>query len=237
MLGKWPNKDVPKGWSLKTPGSMKLQAGLDPQHLIKVETPFQQISDIIETVQHNTVDNSNGEILSNALIKLSSGHKDIEFPGMASHMPALRDYFGEIMQPIALMGKVIGGQAEDARLLLADGVEWDQCSVHWPMSANAALCDSYIRAPNGQSIGISSKGGAGANASAKNLYDAYLTAKKAGKTDLIDSAKYTIGVVSTINSYSAQKGPVMLGRKFKLPGITALCNSSYHRLTLFYLGS
>jgi len=220
MLGKWPNKGVPSGWSLATKSSRKLQAGYDPQNLIKVETVFKRIPDVIKTVQHNAPDEVS-DVLTTALSNLYGGNSTVEFPGMWDQQEALRDYFGEIMQPIALMGKVIGGQAEDARKLLADGVEWDQCSVHWPMSANAALCDSYVHAPNGQEIGISSKGGSGANASAKNLYDAYENARKTGNQELIDSAKYTIDVVKIINNYSAKDGPIMLGRKFKLPGFSA----------------
>jgi hypothetical protein len=127
-------------------------------------------------------------------------------------MEAIRDYFGEIMQPLALAGGVIKGQAEDARKLLADGANWKNCKMMWPMSMNAALCDSFLIAPNGQEIGISSKGGAGAKASAKNLHDAYLKAKEEGNEDLIESSQYTINIVRMIAENTAFVGPFEIGK-------------------------
>ncbi len=84
---------------------------------------------------------------------------------------------------------------------------------------NAALCDSFLIAPNGQEIGISSKGGAGAKASAKNLHDAYLKAEKDGNTELIETAKYCITVVKVIAEQTAKAGPITLGKMLQIPGV------------------
>jgi hypothetical protein len=211
MLGTWENKAVPPGWSLATKGAVKLQAGYDPQNLIKTENQFMSTDQVIQTVTQNSPERVK-ETFKQNLQKLAQGRADIVFPGMAEQMEAVRDYFGEIMQPLALAGGVILGQAEQARQVLADGANWKNCKMMWPMSMNAALCDSFLIAPNGQEIGISSKGGAGAKASAKNLHDAYLKAKEEGNEDLIESSQYTINIVRMIAENTAFVGPFEIGK-------------------------
>ena len=218
MLGTWSNKEVPAGWDLATKGAKKLQAGYDPQNLIKTENVFMTTAQVIDTVGKNAPTEV-ASIFTDVLYGLATGQPRTKFPGMADQMEALRDYFGEIMQPLALEGGVIKGQAEDARRILADGADWSSCKMMWPMSMNAALCDSFLIAPNGQEIGISSKGGSGAKASAKNLHDAYLKAEKEGNTELIESAKYAITVVKVIAENSAKDGPIELGKLLKIPGV------------------
>jgi hypothetical protein len=191
MLGVWSNKDIPAGWKLATKGAQKLQAGFDPQNLIKTEQVFTSVNQLIQTVSANSPEPVK-QVFTENLQNLASGQGAVVFPGMAPQMEAIRDYFGEIMQPVALMGGVIGGQAEDARQVLAGGAPWNRCRVQFPMAMNAALCDSFLIAPNGQEIGISSKGGSGAKASAKNLYDAYKKAQADGNTELIQTAKFAI---------------------------------------------
>ena len=218
MLGAWSNKDVPAGWKLQTAGAKKLDVGYDPQHLIGSEKVFSSVNDIIQTVESNSPSEVK-EVFNQALVSLSQGNAQVSFPGLYSNMQAIRDYFGEIMQPVALMGNVIGGQAEDARQVLADGARWDQCRVMWPMAMNAALCDSFMIAPNGVQIGISTKGGAGAKASIKNLSDALDKAKKDNNQEILRSAEYAANVVDIIAKYSAKQGPIELGKMLGISGV------------------
>lgn len=218
MLGSWSNTDVPTGWKLATKGAKKMQAGYDPQNLIKTEQSFTSTAQVIDLVGKNAPKEV-APIFTDVLYGLATGQPRTTFPGMADQMEAIRDYFGEIMQPIALEGGLIKGQAEEARRILAGGADWSKCKMMWPMSMNAALCDSFMIAPNGQEIGISSKGGAGAKASAKNLYDAYKKAEQEGNTELIESAKYAITIVKVIAENSAKDGPIELGKLLKIPGV------------------
>ena len=218
MMTIWSNKHIPAGWSLATKGAKKLQVGYDPQNLIKTANVFMTTAQVIATVGRNAPPEV-APALTDILYGLATGQPRTVFKGMADQMEALRDYFGEIMQPLALEGGIILGQAEDARKLLADGASWNNCKMMWPMSMNAALCDSFLIAPNGQEIGISSKGGKGAKASAKNLHDAYLKAEKEGNTDLIETAKYCITIIKVIAENSAKEGPVVLGKMLGIPGV------------------
>ena len=218
LMGAWQNKQTPPGWALQTKGAQKFAAGYDPQALIRTENEFSGFDSIINTVVKNA-DDQVKDVFKEALQNLAQGSGDIVFPQMYNQQAAIRDYFGEIMQPVGLMGGVIKGQAEEARQILADGAEWRDCKVMWPMSMNAALCDSFMIAPNGQHIGISTKGGQGAAASAKNLYDAIEKAQKDGSTDLLETAQYTIDIVSAIANNNQYYGPIAVGKLVGAEGV------------------
>jgi hypothetical protein len=220
MMGAWANKQTPPGWALQTKGAKKNAAGYDPQHLIKTENRFQGVDAIINTVVQNA-DDQVKEVFKEALQNLAQGRSDVRFPEMYDQQAAIRDYFGEIMQPVALMGGVIKGQAEDARQELADGAEWRDCEVMWPMSMNAALCDSFMIAPNGAQIGISSKGGQGAAASSKNLHDAVLKARKNGNEIVEEGgvADFAAKLVTIIAENDQYRGPIEVGKFLGIDGI------------------
>ena len=219
LMGSWANKQTPPGWALQTKGAQKNAAGYDPQHLIRTENEFQGTDSIINTVVQNA-DDQVKEVFKEALSNLAQGRGgDVRFPQMYDQQAAIRDYFGEIMQPVAMMGGVIGGQAEAAREVLAEGARWSDCKVYWPMAMNAALCDSFLIAPNGQEIGISSKGGSGAKASAKNLYDAAQKAEKEGNTELLEQHAYAVDIVTRFHELSAKEGPCSVGEYLNIPGI------------------
>jgi hypothetical protein len=220
MMGAWANKQTPPGWALQTKGAQKNAAGYDPQHLIRTENRFQGVDSIINTVVQNA-DDQVKEVFKEALQNLAQGRNEVVFPEMYEQQAAIRDYFGEVMQPVALMGGVIKGQAEDARKELADGAEWRDCEVMWPMSMNAALCDSFMIAPNGAQIGISSKGGQGAAASSKNLHDAVLKARKNGNEiveegGVSDFAAKLVTIIAENNQY---EGPIAVGKFLEIDGI------------------
>jgi len=220
LMGSWANKQTPPGWALQTKGAQKNAAGYDPQHLIRTENEFSGTDNIINTV-FNNADDQVKEVFKEALQNLAQGRGDVVFPEMYEQQAAIRDYFGEIMQPVALMGGVIRGQAEDARQQLADGAEWRDCRVMWPMSMNAALCDSFMIAPNGAQIGISSKGGQGAAASSKNLHDAVLKARKNGNEIVEEGgvAEFAAKLVTIIAENNQYQGPIEVGKMLGIDGI------------------
>lgn len=226
LMGSWQNKQTPPGWALQTKGAQKFAAGFDPQALIRTEQEFIGVDSIINTVVSNA-DDQVKEVFKTALQNLSQGNPSVTFEGMYEQQAAIRDYFGEIMQPVALMGGVIKGQAEDARQILADGAEWRDCRVMWPQSMNAALCDSFMIAPNGAQIGISSKGGQGAAASAKNLNDAVNKARKNGN-EIVEPggvAEYAANIVAIIAEQTQYNGPIEVGKYLKVPNIDDTLNA------------
>jgi hypothetical protein len=220
LMGAWANKQTPPGWALQTKGAQKFASGYDPQNLIKTENRFKGADSIINTVTQNS-DDQVKDVFKEALQNLAQGRGNVVFPEMYEQQAAVRDYFGEIMQPVALMGGVIGGQAEDARQELADGAEWRDCEVMWPMSMNAALCDSFMIAPNGAQIGISSKGGQGAAASSKNLHDAVKKAQKNGN-EIVEPggvAEFAAKLVTAIAENDQYYGPIAVGKLLGVKGV------------------
>ena len=211
MMGKWGNSQVPQGWKLQTAGAMKLDIGIDPQHLIKTDDPFNGVLDVIQAVKTNSADNELSETLVNALETIHTQEHPV-FPGQISNLPALRDYFGEIMGPVALMSDMVGGQAEDARRDLLRGIPWSNCTIFWPMAMNAPLVDSYFTAPDGTRVGISSKGGKGAKASVKNIQDAIEKASPELKAQF----PTTVNVINIVQSNSAKDGPFRLAELYKI---------------------
>ena len=210
MMGKWSNGQVPLGWKLQTAGAMKLDIGIDPQHLIKTDDEFNGVINVIQAVKKNSAGNDLSETLVNALETIHTQEHPV-FPGQIKNLPALRDYFGEIMGPVALMSEMVGGQADDAKNDLLKGQPWASCSIFWPMAMNAPLVDSYFTAPDGTRVGISSKGGYGAKASVKNIQDAILKASEELK------AQYptTVNIINIVQSNSAKNGPFRLAELYK----------------------
>ena len=210
-MGTWSNKEIPTGWSLGTKGAQKIESGLDPQTLIKSQQKFKGPEQIIQTVRSNLA--TDGEVLTKALEDTSKGQL-AEFPGQIDKLESIRDYFGEIMGPVAMMGGLVQGDAEQARQELAGGANWKDLNIFWPMAMNYNLVDSVFLAPDGKEIGISSKGGSGAAASAKNLYDSL--EKNKGNAELMANTKYVADIVTTIATKSAKEAPFQLGERFQL---------------------
>jgi hypothetical protein len=211
MMGAWANNQVPLGWKLQKAGAQKLELGIDPQHLIKNENVFQSVDEIISAVANNSQGHSIQQELLNGLESIKNQEHPV-FEGQIQNLPALRDYFGEIMGPVALMSGMVGGQAEDARQDLMGGAEWSTYGVFWPQAMNYALVDSIFIGPDGTEVGISSKGGKGARASAKNIADAIDKAPP----ELVKAHATTVKVIKTVQESSALDGPFDLAKLFKM---------------------
>ena len=203
MMGKWSNKEVPAGWSLQTKGAKKVASGLDPQTLIGSEQKFKGPVPVIQQVAR-----SGDDVLTNALEQTAQGKLAV-FPGMADQLETIRDYFGEIMGPVAMMGGIVGGQADEAKVALAGGTDWSNMPIYWPQSKNHNLVDSVFVAPDGVEIGVSSKGGKGAAASVKNLYDS--VQKNKDNAELMRTVEYARKIVTAIAENTAMQGPFVLG--------------------------
>jgi len=215
MTGRWANTDM-LGWNLQTGAAKKMQTGLDPQSLIKTEAVFTSSQEVIDKVVANGLVDP---VMVNGLTAVATGQPlPIIFEGSYSNMAAIRDYFGEIMQPLALQSGLIGGEADGAKVLI-NNQPWSACNIKWPMDPTHNLVDSYMISPEGIEIGISSKGGAGAKASAKNLHDAIQNAVDRGDNDFLASVQYARDVVTIIAENSQYQGPLKLAMALKMINI------------------
>jgi len=209
-IGTWGNQDAPGTWSLQTKSAKKMKTGLTPQDLIATEQSFSNPAAVISWIENK---GAPAEIVD-GLNQLASGKLPV-FQGQSHNLEAIRDYLGEIMQPIALMTGMVGADADLARKEVLKK-PWKQCSVMWPQAKNTNLVDSVFSSKTGATLGISSKGASGANASSANIWTAITKAQENNRTDLLTEHAKMIEIMKIINENSAIEGPIVLGLRFNI---------------------
>ena len=192
----------------------KIQAGLTPQDLLTKRDNLTS-QDIISQLEENPKlgpDNS----LTVLAKRIAAGEKfPLAFPipeGIS--FTAFRDYFCEILQPIALQtGQYTGNAGEAAEIFL--GGSFSDTLISFDAAKNAGLSDSILTNNEGKYIKVSTKGGKGAQASAKNLIDAVneLNGTPAGR-DLLKKYSESIELMKDIQSQGQVKAPLYLGVKY-----------------------
>lgn len=127
---------------------------------------------------------------------------------------AFRDYFCEILQPMALVKGTYTGNAGEAAEIFMDGT-FDNCVINFDDSKNAGLSDSILVNPDGKEVKVSSKGGKGATASVSNLVDSIedLQSTPNGRKLL---KKYTnvVDLLRDIKVAGMRGAPLLLGVKY-----------------------
>lgn len=165
-----PNKFVINNetWQFASKAAKKEQSGLSPLDLL-TDRDLQTIPSIM-----NQLAKSMGT--SNPLYavahKVAIGEPlplTFDAPEGIS-FAAFRDYFCEILQPIALQKGQFNGNAMEAADRFLDG-SFEDTKITFGATKTGGLTDSVITSASGKTLLISSKGGKGAEASAKNLYD------------------------------------------------------------------
>jgi len=210
LLGSWANKEVPAEgprWALKTKTAQKARSGLTPQDLIKTDKEsFDTVPGIVDRIAPNLPDP-----IREGVGMVASGKLPAVFVGQKENMEAIRDHLGEIIQPIGLMSGVIKGDAEKAAQQVL-GAPYSKCKVVWPQSKNTGLIDSYFIGPSGKTLGVSSKGDKGANASVQNIEKAIAEAPE----QLRKKHTKALGIINAISQATAKQGPAVLGLKLGL---------------------
>jgi hypothetical protein len=130
---------------------------------------------------------------------------------------AFRDYFCEILQPIALQKGLYSGNAGEAAEIFLGGDGFESTRINFDSAKNAGLSDSILDRPDGKYVKVSSKGDKGAEASAKNLINSVdeLAETDRGKK-LLNKYKDTIELVREIQTQGQSGAPLYLGVKFKI---------------------
>jgi len=199
-------------YRLATKAALKAQSGLSPQDLLT--NKVNQTSNSI--IKQLAVSLGTDHPLYNVAYKLATGAplpmtfdapKDISFSGF-------RDYFCEILQPIALQkGQYTGNAGEAADIFLDGGFKGTL--ITFDDSKNAGLSDSLMSTKDGRSIKVSSKGGRGATASTKNLIDSIdeLAQTPNGKK-LLRKHKEVVDILREVQERGQVGAPLYLGVKF-----------------------
>lgn len=130
---------------------------------------------------------------------------------------AFRDYFCEILQPIALHKGLYSGNAGEAAEIFLGGAGFASTRINFDSAKNAGLSDSILDTTDGKYVKVSSKGDKGAEASAKNLIDSVneLAETDRGKK-LLDKYKVVIEMIKEIQKQGQSNSPLYLGVKFNI---------------------
>jgi hypothetical protein len=132
---------------------------------------------------------------------------------------AFRDYFCEMLQPIALvMGKNVTGNAADAAdIFFGGGGGYADCTISFNTNTIGGLYDSLLVNPDGRQIKLSSKGKDGASASVTNLLKSVeeLADKPSGKK-LLTKHKEAVEILTTINRDGLFGAPLTLAVKYSI---------------------
>jgi hypothetical protein len=165
-----PNTFVVNGETYKYGGkaAAKAEAGLSPQDLL-VDKIDLTVADIMNQLASSLGTDSPLYELAHNIAMGYPLPMTFDAPENVS-FTAFRDYFCEILQPIALQkGQYTGNAAEAASKFL--GGSFENTLISFDDSKTAGLSDSVMSTADGRSVLVSTKGGKGATASAKNLVD------------------------------------------------------------------
>lgn len=190
----------------------KAQAGLSPQDLLTDKIDL-TANDILKQLAQNLgTDNP----LYNIAYNIAHGEPlpmTIDAPEGVS-FSAFRDYFCEILQPIALQKGQYKGNAGEAAEIFLDG-SFEDTVISFDDTKTAGLSDSIMTNSEGKYVKISTKGGKGATASTSNLVNSVneLSATVNGQK-LLEKYSDTIETLREIQKQGQAGAPLYLGVKY-----------------------
>lgn len=200
-------KDIPGNFSQVGARGSKEKVGYKPSEVLtnfKSQTPatiIQQIGAKFGT------DSSEYQA---AVIFNKSTSFPVTVPAGNMDFAAFRDYFCEMLQPIALINEMpIKGNANKAAEIFLGG-NYSDCVVSFNQGVGGELYDSLLVAPNGKQIKLSSKGAKGAMASSVNLLKSVRELAAAGMTQFSKLYADVIEILETINRGDHNSGPLNL---------------------------
>lgn len=190
----------------------KIQSGLTPQDLLTKRDNLTSAEIIDQLAKKLGQDN----ILVQVARMIASGQEfPIRFPAPEGvSFTGFRDYFCEILQPMALQtGQYTGNAGEAAKRFM--GGSFSDSLISFDSAKNAGLSDSILTSEGGKYIKISTKGGKGAQASVKNLSDSIKELEKSPNGKKL-SAKYkdVINLINNIESWGQVYAPLQLGVEY-----------------------
>ena len=178
-LGRWvnaisPNRvknsfahgDIPGGFKYQSKVGQKENSGLKPSEWL---TQFQNNTpdSILEQCRAKFGQDSDE---ARALEIFMSSDLPCKIPKGNMNPNAFRDYFAEVLQPIALvLGKKVSGNAAEAAEIFFGESDYSKCTISFNNNTIGGLYDSLLVNPDGRQIKLSSKGKDGASASVVNL--------------------------------------------------------------------
>jgi hypothetical protein len=208
---QWKNNDIAGGYALQSKSSKKESMGYGPSDVL-TQLDSQTPEQIVKQIKAKFPDGP----MAIATDFVMSGAKSFTIPGEGVHFEAFRDYFCEILHPLAMASGAYNGNAHEAEEIFFKGSSFSDATISFSSSKTNGLYDSLME-QGGRKIKLSSKGDGGAAASVSNLSEAVDILRRAGKSGkMLDQYKKTIQIIDEIRQASAEDGPLIVGVTLKV---------------------
>jgi hypothetical protein len=213
-LNDFPHEKIPGGFKFASKAGAKENAGYTPTDVL---TQFQDNTP--ETIMNQVVAKfgEGSDMVVATATFMQASKFPVTFPKGSINFTAFRDYFCEILQPVALvMGKPIKGNAgEAATIFFGPGQGYGDATISFNNSKNTGLYDSLLISAEGKQIKLSSKGKRGANASVVNLLKSIQDLQVAPKgKKLLEKHKEVVEILQTIKNGGHVGGALNLGVEY-----------------------
>jgi hypothetical protein len=209
---KFAHSDIPGGFKYQSKSGQKENSGYKPSEWI---TQLQ--NNTPETILQQCIAKfGEGSDLANALQIFIQSDIPCRVPRGDINPEAFRDYFAEVLQPIALvMGKKVQGNAADAADIFFGGGGYTDCTISFNRNTIGGLYDSLLVNPDGRQIKLSSKGKDGASASVVNLLTSVRELENTpnGKK-LLKKHADVVDILNVIQKNGHFDAPLALGVKY-----------------------
>lgn len=199
--------DIPGGFNQVSARGSKEKVGYKPSDVLtafKSQTP----ASILEQIRDKF--GADSDEYQAAAIFNKSTQFPVVVPAGNMDFAAFRDYFCEMLQPIALINNMpVKGNASKAAELFLGG-DYSDCVVSFNEGVSGELFDSLLVSPAGKQIKLSSKGAKGAMASSVNLLKSVRELESAGMTQFTEQYADVIDILETIHKGNHDSGPLNL---------------------------
>jgi hypothetical protein len=205
--------DIPGSWTYDTGRAKKETVGYKPSQVLtdqKSQTPASIVAQITKKFGKKSYEAKAAAIFSQATafpIVIPAGNMQFE---------AFRDYFTEMLQPIALINNMpVKGNAYEAAKIFLKG-NYTNCVTSFNPNPGGTLYDSLLINPKGKQIKLSSKGAKGAVASSVNLLKAVQELEAAGMPQFAQEYADVIRILKIIDQQGHAEAALTLATDYKL---------------------
>jgi hypothetical protein len=208
---KWDNQTGIPGFKYNSKSAAKTQAGLTPQDILTQQSDLSPNAIISQIAEKFGADSS----LVKAARDIARG---VKFPITVKAPPgigftAFRDYFCELLHPIALQTGNYKGNAGQAAMKFLKQDGFQGTTINFGTDKTEGLSDSILISQDGKKIKVSSKGAGGAQASAKNLLDA-VNELRESNPGLAKKHREIIDVIQEMVNAGQAGAPLVLGVRY-----------------------
>ena len=210
----WDNQKGIPGFNYNSKSAKKAKSKMAPQDILTTQQSNLNPDSIVVQIAAKFGDDSP---LTGFARSIADGVKlPISFDAPEGmHFTAFRDYFCELLHPIALQTGNFNGNAGKAAMKFLGSDDFSNTTINFGKDKTEGLSDSILISPEGKKIKVSSKGGKGATASAKNLLDTIeeLKLTKEGKK-LLSKYKDVVDLLTEIKDAGQAGSPLLLGVRY-----------------------